>query len=109
MIIWLLLCFPQRSRQLSKQWCDDCVLPPRAILEVAAAARTCKASHRLFHEYMESYMIKPIFFLSYPYSLVVIVDGLDEWDSRPNLSVERSLLIGTCYKIRLSTSVAGFN
>ena len=38
-------------------------------------------------------MIKPSFFLSYPYSLVVIVDGLDEWDSRPNLSVERSLLM----------------
>jgi tetratricopeptide (TPR) repeat protein len=88
---------------------------PRAIPQIAAAARACKSSHRPLREYMESYIINPICSLSYPYPLVIIVDGLDEWEhhemflkelkhippssplkilliSRPNYSIERSLL-----------------
>jgi tetratricopeptide (TPR) repeat protein len=90
-------------------------LHPRAIPDVAAASRTCKGSHRALRDYMESYIIKPICSLSYPYPLVIIVDGLDEWEhhemflkelefiapsspvkilliSRPNYSIQRSLL-----------------
>ena len=90
-------------------------LHPRAIPQIAVAARACKASHRPLREYMESYIINPICSLSYPYPLVIIIDGLDEWEhhemflkeleyippsspvkilliSRPNYSIERSLL-----------------
>jgi tetratricopeptide (TPR) repeat protein len=99
-------------------------LHPRAIPGVAVAARTCKASHQPLHEYMESYIIKPIHSLSYPYPLVIVIDGLDEWDhhevfleelehispmspikilliSRPNHSIERSLLKVSVQKYNL--------
>ena len=88
---------------------------PRAIPQIAAAARACQSSHRLLREYMESYIIHPICSLSYPYPLVIIIGGLDEWEhhemflkelehilpsspvkflliSRPNYSIERALL-----------------
>jgi tetratricopeptide (TPR) repeat protein len=91
-----------------------CALHRLAIPEVAAAARECKASHQSLREYMECYIIKPIRSLSYTYPLVIVVDGLDEWEhhevflkeleyispsspvkilliSRPNHSIERSL------------------
>ena len=99
-------------------------LHPRAIPGVAVAARTCKASHQSLHEYMESYIIKPIHSLSYPYPLVIVIDGLDEWEhhevfleelehlspmsplkflliSRPNHSIERSLLKVSVQKYNL--------
>ena len=88
------------------------VLHPRAIPQVATAARTCTSGHLSLHEYIESYLINPIQSLSYPYPLV---DALDEWEhyetflkeleyipqpssvkillsSRPNHSIERCLL-----------------
>ena len=91
------------------------MLHPRAIPQVATAARTCSSGHLSLHEYIESYLINPIHSLSYPYPLVIVVDALDEWEhfeaflkelehisqpssvkilltSRPNHSIERSLL-----------------
>ena len=56
-----------------------CALHPRSIPQVAAAARTCNSSHLPLRDYMESYIIEPIRSLSYPYPLVIVVDGLDEW------------------------------
>jgi hypothetical protein len=99
-------------------------LHPRATPQVAAAARTCKASHQPLREYMDSYILKPIHSLSYPYPLVIIIDGLDEWEdhevfleelehippltpvkilltSRPNYSIERSLLKVSVQKYNL--------
>ena len=91
------------------------MLHPRAIPQVATATRTCSSGHLSLHEYFESYLINPIHSLSYPYPLVIVVDALDEWEhyeaflkeleyipqpssvkilltSRPNHSIERSLL-----------------
>ena len=55
------------------------VLHPRAIPQVATAARTCSSGHISLHKYIESsYLIDPIQSLSYPYPLVIVVDSLDE-------------------------------
>ena len=101
-----------------------CALHPRAIPQVATAARTCTSGHLSLHEYLESYLIHPIHSLSYPYPLVIVVDALDEWEhceaflkelehisqpssvkilltSRPNHSIERSLLNITVQKYQL--------
>ena len=100
------------------------MLHPRAIPQVATAARTCSSGHLSLHEYFESYLINPIHSLSYPYPLVIVVDALDEWDhyeaflkeleyflqpssvkilltSRPNHSIERSLLNVAVQKYQL--------
>ena len=100
------------------------VLHPRTIPQVATAARTCNSGHLSLHEYIESYLINPIQSLSYPYPLVIVVDGLDEWEhyeaflkeleyilqpsfvkilltSRPNHSIERSLLNVAVQKYQL--------
>ena len=99
------------------------VLRPRAIPQLATAART-RSSGQSLHEYIESYLIKPIHSLSYPYPLVIVVDALDEWEhceaflkeleyipqpssvkilltSRPNHSIEHSLLNVAVQKCRL--------
>ena len=100
------------------------VLHPRAIPQVAMAARTCSSGHISLHKYIESYLINPIHSLSYPYSLVIVVDALEEWEhcevflkelehisqpssveilltSRPNYSIERSLLNVAVQKYQL--------
>ena len=100
-------------------------LHPRAIPEVAMAARTCNSSHRPLREYIELYLINPIRSLSHSYPLVIVIDGLDEWEyheafleqlehisqsslvkilliSRPNYSIERSLLKVPTQKYDLS-------
>jgi hypothetical protein len=56
------------------------MLHPRAIPQVATAARTCSSGHLSLQEYIESYLINPIHSLSYPYPLVIVVDALDEWE-----------------------------
>ena len=55
------------------------VLHPRAIPQIATAARTCSSGQSL-HEYIEAYLITSIHSLSYPYPLVIVIDGLDEWE-----------------------------
>ena len=100
------------------------VLHPRAIPQVAMAVRTCSSGHLSLHEYIESYLINPIHSLSYPYLLVIVIDALDEWEhyevflkelehilqpspvkilltSRPNHSIERSLLNVAVQKYQL--------
>ena len=100
------------------------VLHPRAIPQVATAVRTCSSGHLSLHEYIESYLVNPIHSLSYPYPLVIVVDALDEWEhseaflkelehishpssvkilltSRPNHSIERSLLNVAVQKYQL--------
>ena len=100
------------------------VLHPRAIPQVATAARTCSSGHISLHKYIESYLIDPIHSLSYPYPLVIVIDALDEWEhcesflkelehisqpssvkilltSRPNYSIERSLLKVTVQRYQL--------
>ena len=113
------------------------VLHPRAIPQIAMAAHTCGSGHISLHEYIESYLINPVHSLSYPYPLVIVVDSLDEWEhcesfleelehisqpsyvkilltSRPNYSIERSLLNVAVQKYQLprvsqATTEAYFN
>ena len=99
-------------------------LHPQAIPQVATAVRTCSSGHLSLREYIKSYLINPIRSLSYPYPLVIVVDALDEWEyceaflkelehiphpssvkilltSRPNPSIERSLLNVAVQKYQL--------
>ena len=99
-------------------------LHPRSVPQVAAASRTCNSGHLRLRDYMESYIMNPICSLSYPYPLIIVVDGLDEWThhevfleeleyipqsspvkilliSRPYHSIERSLLKIAVHKYEL--------
>ncbi|KIJ96372.1 hypothetical protein K443DRAFT_73178, partial [Laccaria amethystina LaAM-08-1] len=52
---------------------------PRAIAKIADAARTLDGPHDRLKDYFTAYIFDPIRALEYPYQLVVVVDGLDEW------------------------------
>ncbi|KAF8191174.1 tetratricopeptide repeat-containing protein [Pholiota molesta] len=54
---------------------------PRAIADIAEAARKLDAPHSALQDYFKAYVIDPIRRLDYPYQLVVVVDGLEEWTS----------------------------
>ncbi|KIK00304.1 hypothetical protein K443DRAFT_66010, partial [Laccaria amethystina LaAM-08-1] len=60
------------SRQLGAMY-------PRAIANIADAARTLDGPHDKLKDYFTAYIFDPIRALEYPYQLVVVVDGLDEW------------------------------
>ena len=60
------------SRQLGAMY-------PRAIANIADAARTLDGPHDRLRDYFKAYLFDPIRALEYPYQLVVVVDGLDEW------------------------------
>ena len=52
---------------------------PPAIAKIAEAARTLNGPHDKIKDYFSAYIFDPIRALEYPYQLVVVVDGLDEW------------------------------
>ncbi|KIJ91500.1 hypothetical protein K443DRAFT_114936 [Laccaria amethystina LaAM-08-1] len=60
------------SRQLGAMY-------PRAIANIAEAARTLDGPHDRLKDYFTAYIFDPIRALQYPYQLVVVVDGLEEW------------------------------
>ncbi|EDQ98767.1 tetratricopeptide repeat-containing protein [Laccaria bicolor S238N-H82] len=60
------------SRQLGAMY-------PQAIINIADAARTLNGPHDRLKDYFTAYIFDPIRALKYPYQLVVVVDGLDEW------------------------------
>ena len=60
------------SKQLGEMY-------PRAITKIAEAARTLNGPHGKIRDYFSAYIFGPIHALDYPYQLVVVVDGLDEW------------------------------
>jgi tetratricopeptide (TPR) repeat protein len=60
------------SRQLGAMY-------PRAIANIADAARTLDGPHDRLKDYFKAYIFDPIRAIEYPYQLVVVVDGLDEW------------------------------
>jgi tetratricopeptide (TPR) repeat protein len=60
------------SRQLGAMY-------PRAIANIADAARILDGPHDKLKDYFTAYIFDPIRALEYPYQLVVVVDGLDEW------------------------------
>ncbi|PPQ75964.1 hypothetical protein CVT26_005745, partial [Gymnopilus dilepis] len=55
---------------------------PRAVSDIAEAARKLNSAHDSLGDYLTTYIINPIRALRYPYPLVIVVDGLDEWSSR---------------------------
>ena len=60
------------SRQLGAMY-------PQAIANIANAARTLDGPHDRLRDYFTAYIFDSIRALGYPYQLVVVVDGLDEW------------------------------
>ena len=60
------------SRQLGAMY-------PQAIANIANAARTLDGPHDRLSDYLTAYIFDPIRALGYPYQLVVVVDGLEEW------------------------------
>ncbi|KDR83264.1 hypothetical protein GALMADRAFT_89121 [Galerina marginata CBS 339.88] len=60
------------SRQLGANY-------PQAIGSIAEAARKLDGPHDSLRDYFAAYIFDPICALGYPYQLVVVVDGLDEW------------------------------
>ena len=51
----------------------------QAIADIANAARTLDGPHDRLRGYFTAYIFDPIHALGYPYQLVVVVDGMDEW------------------------------
>ncbi|PPQ73702.1 hypothetical protein CVT26_010857, partial [Gymnopilus dilepis] len=61
---------------------------PRAVCDIAEAARMVNSAHSPLGNYLTSYIINPIRALKYPYPLVIVIDGLDEWPIRDSLLKE---------------------
>ncbi|KAF8191208.1 tetratricopeptide repeat-containing protein [Pholiota molesta] len=61
---------------------------PRAIADIAEAARKLDDPHSPLQDYFKAYIIDPIRRLEYPHQLVVIVDGLEEWTSHESFLAE---------------------
>ena len=52
---------------------------PQAIANIANVARTLNGPHDRLRHYLTKYIFDPIGALGYPYQLIIVVDGLDEW------------------------------
>jgi len=63
---------------------------PRAIANIADAARTLDGPHDKLGDYFTAYIFDPVRALDYPsrYQLVVVVDGLDEWRNHESFLAE---------------------
>ncbi|KAF8884074.1 hypothetical protein CPB84DRAFT_1750507 [Gymnopilus junonius] len=61
---------------------------PQAIPNIADAARRLNSAHDPLSKYVAAYVIDPIRALKYPYQLVIVVDGLDEWTNRETFLAE---------------------
>ncbi|KDR71376.1 hypothetical protein GALMADRAFT_144057, partial [Galerina marginata CBS 339.88] len=69
------------SRQLGANY-------PRAISDIAEAARKLDGPHDSLRDYFKAYIFDPIRALEYSYQLVVVVDGLDEWQNYESFLAE---------------------
>ncbi|EDR00777.1 uncharacterized protein LACBIDRAFT_295705 [Laccaria bicolor S238N-H82] len=69
------------SRQLGAMY-------PQAIANIADAARTLDGPHDGLRDYLTAYIFDPIRALGYPYQLVIVVDGLDEWGNYESFLAE---------------------
>jgi TPR repeat protein len=69
------------SRQLGE-------MHPRAIANIAEAGRKLNGPHNPLRDYLMAYVIDPIRQLEYPYQLVVVMDGLEEWTSHESFLAE---------------------
>ncbi|KIJ91635.1 hypothetical protein K443DRAFT_475600, partial [Laccaria amethystina LaAM-08-1] len=69
------------SRQLGATY-------PRSIAKIADAARILDGPHDTLKDYLTAYIFDPIRALDYPYQLVVVVDGLDEWENYESFLAE---------------------
>ncbi|KAF8903428.1 tetratricopeptide repeat-containing protein [Gymnopilus junonius] len=61
---------------------------PQTISNIADVARKLNSAHDPLSEYMVAYIIDPIRALKYPYQLVIVIDGLDEWPNRETFLAE---------------------
>ncbi|KAF8884070.1 hypothetical protein CPB84DRAFT_1750504 [Gymnopilus junonius] len=61
---------------------------PQVIASVAEAVRKLDGTHDPIGKHMAAYLIDPICSLKYPYQLVIIIDGLDEWTNSKTFIAE---------------------
>ncbi|KAF8191206.1 tetratricopeptide repeat-containing protein [Pholiota molesta] len=73
------------SRQLGE-------MHPQAIVDIAKAARKLNGPHRPLQDYFTAYIIDPIHQLAYPYKLVVVIDGVEEWTNHEAFLAELAAL-----------------
>ncbi|KDR68409.1 hypothetical protein GALMADRAFT_1354407 [Galerina marginata CBS 339.88] len=69
------------SRQLGEMY-------PPAVANIAKAARKLHGPHDSLRDYFSAYIFDPIRALNYPYQLVIVVDGLDEWRNHGSFLAE---------------------
>ena len=73
------------SRQLGE-------MHSRAVPSIAEGARNLNGPHDALADYFATYLLHPISALKYPYPLVVVIDGLDEWTNRESFLSELTKL-----------------
>ncbi|KAF8966679.1 tetratricopeptide repeat-containing protein [Flammula alnicola] len=61
---------------------------PRAIANISEAARKLNGPHSPLRDYLTAYIIDPVHELEYPYQLVIVIDGLEEWTNHESFLAE---------------------
>ncbi|KAF8954224.1 hypothetical protein BDZ97DRAFT_1928594 [Flammula alnicola] len=61
---------------------------PRAIANISEAARKLNGPHSPLRDYLTAYIIDPVHELKYPYQLVIVIDGLEEWTNHESFLAE---------------------
>ncbi|KAF8966660.1 tetratricopeptide repeat-containing protein [Flammula alnicola] len=69
------------SRQLGE-------MHPQAIANISEAARKVNGPHSPLKDYFTAYIINPVHELKYPYQLVIVIDGLEEWTNHESFLAE---------------------
>ncbi|KAG5634894.1 hypothetical protein H0H81_000400 [Sphagnurus paluster] len=78
---------------------------PRTIANIAEAARKLDGPHYSLRDYVTAYIFDPIRALEYPYQLVVVVDGLDEWRNYESFLAELAISIGKGENLTVTKSI----
>ncbi|KAF8966689.1 tetratricopeptide repeat-containing protein, partial [Flammula alnicola] len=61
---------------------------PQAIANISEAARKLNGPHNPLRDYLTAYIIDPVHELKYPYQLVIVIDGLEEWTNHESFLAE---------------------
>ncbi|KAF8968449.1 hypothetical protein BDZ97DRAFT_2072848 [Flammula alnicola] len=61
---------------------------PQAIASISEAARKLNGPHNPLRDYLTAYIINPVHELKYPYQLVIVIDGLEEWTNHESFLAE---------------------
>ncbi|KAF8961753.1 tetratricopeptide repeat-containing protein [Flammula alnicola] len=61
---------------------------PQAIANISEAARKISGPHNPLRDYLTAYITDPVRELKYPYHLVIVIDGLEEWTNHESFLAE---------------------